>query len=101
VIERTQLIREQGLRPEEEQAIMIVWRQRGRTGDEVVPEADALQILGEIRERQAAIEKVVLGTLSCSVSENRWYPRRHMQFALLIVLPIAFLLIVLATLIGR
>ena len=93
VIEQTAATAAEGIRPEEEAAIMIVWRGRGHPDEEQVPEADALQILDEIRQRENAIEQRALRALNKATKENRRYPRRHQQFALLIVLPLALLLI--------
>ena len=48
------------------------------------------------RERMAAAEREALEMLRRKMSEGRWYPRRHMQFALFVVLPIFVLVCALA-----
>jgi hypothetical protein len=101
MIERTAAIEGQGIRPEEEQAIMIVWRKQGHRDDEAIPEADVLQILAEIRKRETMIEQSALAGLIRATSEGRRVPRRHMRFALLVVFPIAILIIAIVAWIGR
>ena len=44
----------------------------------------------------AATEREALEMLRRKMSEGRWYPRRHMQFALFVVLPIFVLVCALA-----
>jgi hypothetical protein len=90
MIERTPATEVLNIRPEEEAAILIVWKQRGHSAHEPVSEADVISILAEIREREAAFERRVFSTL---INEGRRVPRRHMTFAFLIVLPIAILII--------
>lgn len=73
----------------------MVWEARGHRRDEPVSEDEALEILAIVRARQASIEAHVLGVLTRRTGESRRYPRRHMIFAIVIVLPFAAALIAL------
>jgi hypothetical protein len=73
----------------------LIWEVRGHSRIEEVPEEDAVSILTEIRERQSAYERQALAVLTHATGESRRYPRRHMTFSLVIVLPIAIMIIAL------
>jgi hypothetical protein len=91
----SEFLQAHSVRPEEEEAIWLVWEKRGHSRTEAISAADANSILAEIREREDAYERRVLASLKRATGESRRYPRRHMVFSLLIVFPIAIILIVL------
>ena len=53
----------------------------------------------EQRERLEAGEAKALEMLNRKMREDRWYPRRHMRFALMVILAL-FALLFLAILVG-
>jgi hypothetical protein len=76
--------------PEELEAIRLRWSATGGVGDRIEA-SDAVRLLHEIRERQAAILEEARQMFLTRIREGRWYPRRHQQFA---VLAVAALLLV-------
>jgi hypothetical protein len=68
--------------PEEVEAIRLLWEKQGGSGP--VPPGEEQRLLLQIRERVALIEShLVKDMLVGRLSEGRWYPRRHIQAALL------------------
>lgn len=90
-----EILQSNSVRPEEEEAMWLVWETRGHTRSDEIPESDAELILREIRERAAASERKLLRGAARIVGESRYSPRKSMFFALIVVLPLAFILIVL------
>ena len=81
--------------------MMIIWRRRGFADEDVIPESEALEILHDVRRRKESIEQHVLHALVTATSESRRSPRRHQALAILILLPLVFLLIMLAIWLGQ
>lgn len=81
----------------ESEAVRILYRrEQGLPEGEVVevPDADFYRLLAKVQDNKARIEAAALRTLRLATSENRRTPRRHMRFALGLLLAIVLLLMV-------
>ncbi len=81
--------------PEEEQAIRLRWTEVEKR--EGTPDLEnAQRLLGEIRERVAAIEREAVAMATQEMSEGRRTPRRKQRVAL-VVLALMVVIIVVIT----
>ena len=71
------------MKPEEAQAVEIVWAKRGCGG--TMPADDALEILSEVRERTSRIEESFVRVGYRAFAEGRRTPRRHQLLALAVI----------------
>lgn len=84
MIEQSLALQAERMSTAEEEAIEIVWRNRGE-GSQLIPADEAIKILIEIRERVSKIERKALRAMLRSMNEGRRTPRRHQMIALIIV----------------